>query len=186
MLNLPTITLVIIDNLDRKRAEHAVNKCLACAEFGAVQRIYDVPIRDKSEYSVFVLRRLHEFVATQHCLLIQWDGFIVNPQAWNPEFLSYDYIGAPWWWDHDHNVGNGGFSLRSAKMLKATTDQHLQPAHPEDAAIRENKVYLETVHGIKIAPESLAAQFSWEENPKYPRYAGAFGFHGKTPNQTFL
>ena len=34
-------------------------------------------------------------------------------------FLNYDYIGAPWPHHQDFNVGNGGFSMRSAKLINA-------------------------------------------------------------------
>ena len=29
-------------------------------------------------------------------LIVQDDGFIINKNLWDEEFLSYDYIGAPW------------------------------------------------------------------------------------------
>ena len=53
-------------------------------------------------------------------LIIQHDGFILNHKAWDNEFLNYDYIGAPVYWMGNKliEVGNGGFSLRSKKLLK--------------------------------------------------------------------
>ena len=77
-------------------------------------------LKSASEYSFFVLKALHEYVETQHCLLVQWDGFVTNANAWRPDFLAFDYIGAPWpQFSDGRNVGNGGFSLRSRKLLKA-------------------------------------------------------------------
>ena len=53
-------------------------------------------------------------------LLIQWDGYVVNPEAWDPAFLGCDYLGAKWYWHDDGmRVGNGGFSLRSRRLLDA-------------------------------------------------------------------
>jgi hypothetical protein len=47
----------------------------------------------------------------------------VNPAAWDPEFLDWDYIGAKWFWaEAGKRVGNGGFSLRSYKLLEQPMD----------------------------------------------------------------
>jgi len=60
------------------------------------------------------------------CLLVQPDGFVINPDKWDNQFFEYDYIGAPWEqvphsyldpWGKPHRVGNGGFSFRSKKLL---------------------------------------------------------------------
>ena len=60
-------------------------------------------------------------------MLIHDDGFVVNPDSWQDDFLNYDYIGAPYplpqdnfsYRDIDGNlirVGNS-VSLRSKKLL---------------------------------------------------------------------
>ena len=164
----------------------AVNQCRKYASFGAESLIFDADITTIEQYSQFVLRELTNYVNTQHCLLIQYDGFIVNPAAWDNEFLKYDYIGAPWWYDHPHNVGNGGFSLRSKRFLDATARPEIVPVHPEDVAINRCRTYLEQKFGVIFAPEDVAARFSWEGNGKYPEYNGSFGFHGKSNIQMFL
>ena len=75
------------------------------------------------DYSHFLLEGLVDHVRTPHCLIVQWDGFVLDAGRWNPAFLDYDYIGAPWPQFHDgHDVGNGGFSLRSARLLQACRD----------------------------------------------------------------
>lgn len=68
-----------------------------------------------------------DYVDTDYCLIIHDDGFIVNPHLWTDDFLKYDYIGAPWylginrgltWLQDRHNlVGNGGFCIRSKKLM---------------------------------------------------------------------
>jgi len=76
-------------------------------------------ITTKEGYSRFVIKDLNKHINSDFALLIQWDGYIVNPLVWNPKFQDYDYIGAKWWWYSDgHNVGNGGFSLRSKTPFK--------------------------------------------------------------------
>ena len=39
---------------------------------------------------------LKEYINSEHVLVIQDDGHIVNPDIWDDNFLDYDYIGAPW------------------------------------------------------------------------------------------
>ena len=46
------------------------------------------PIESRDAYSNFVLKRLLPFVDTEHVLLVQWDGYVVNPGAWDPAFLD--------------------------------------------------------------------------------------------------
>jgi hypothetical protein len=68
-------------------------------------------------------------VRTDFNLIVQDHAFAVNPQAWDPLFLDYDYIGAPFcglwgggpYW-RGPIVGNGGFSLRSRKLYDALLD----------------------------------------------------------------
>lgn len=143
-------------------------------------------ISSGKEYSEFILHDLIKYIETEYVLIIQADGYIMNPSAWTNEFLDYDYIGAPWethtGFRHipvEQKVGNGGFSLRSKKYLEYTKyifekNQDLG-IHPEDEfAIRKN--YKELInYGIKLAPLKLARKFSIENQI----YSGQFGFHGK-------
>lgn len=80
-----------------------------------------------------MIKELNKYIETSYVLIIQYDGFILNPDAWTDEFLEYDYIGAPWWYTDDCNVGNGGFSLRSKKLLEIlANDDSILETHPED------------------------------------------------------
>ena len=57
-------------------------------------------------------------ISTPFVLVIQWDGYIVDPSAWANAFRKYDYVGAV---VHDKRgtfVGNGGFSLRSPQAAQ--------------------------------------------------------------------
>jgi hypothetical protein len=128
-------------------------------------------------YSEFLLRGLVDHVRTDHCLVVQWDGFILDAGCWRPEFLDYDYIGAPWPQFHDgHDVGNGGFSLRSRRLLEACRDPAFQLVHPEDLAIcRLNRQLLEQQHGIRFAGRAVADRFAYERSTPPGM---TFGFHG--------
>jgi hypothetical protein len=73
-------------------------------------------------------------------------------------------------------VGNGGFSLRSKRLLRALQDDAFPPLHPEDRAIcRTWRDQLERRYSISFAPEVMADRFAFEGTlPNQP----TFGFHG--------
>jgi hypothetical protein len=197
--SLKNITLLGIDCLDISRLKLAADICQKDFEFGAVKLLSSIPDSDSrvvaidpisstAEYSEFCIKKMNDFVDTEFVLVIQYDGFILNPEAWTDEFLEYDYIGAPWWYDDDCNVGNGGFSLRSKKLLEILqNDSHITEFDPEDHHIcRTYGPYLKE-KGIKFAPESVANNFSIEgaldANAVAVRKYGntwntQFGFHG--------
>ncbi len=134
-------------------------------------------IRSGADYSEFVLRQLPGYIRTSHVLITQWDGFVTHPQAWTDEFLVHDYIGAVWPDEpEDRNVGNGGFSLRSRRFMAAGLDPRITQLHPEDQVMcREQRGFLERVHGVSFAPPQLARRFAYEnESPS----GITFGFHG--------
>jgi hypothetical protein len=138
-----------------------------------------VPINrlDSSEaYSAFLLSKLVEQVETSHCLVVQWDGHVIDASRWRPEFLDYDYIGAIWpQFDDGHDVGNGGFSLRSRRLMELCQEPEFCPSHAEDVAIgRVNRRWLER-KGMRFAPSSLATLFSTE---RAGDLAVSFGYHG--------
>ena len=104
--------------------------------------IYKIPKLTYNEYNIFCLTQLYDYVNTEYVLLIQSDGFVINSNLWSNEFLNYDYIGAAWDTNvlinntlnipilkqkliessYKYNIGNGGFSLRSKNLLKATRE----------------------------------------------------------------
>ena len=137
------------------------------------------PLRSRAAYSAFVLRGLAPHVTTSHVLIVQWDGWVADAAAWDPELLSYDYAGAPWGrYSDGMDVGNGGFSLRSRRLLDALQDERFAPvpAVPEDELIgRVWRPALERDYGIRFAPPDVAARFAYER--VLPQGA-TFGFHG--------
>jgi hypothetical protein len=130
----------------------------------------------RRDYSRFMLRDLADHIATSHALCVQWDGFVVNGAAWQDRFLDYDYIGAVWpHFSDGHRVGNGGFSLRSRRLLKACKNLPFDGAEAEDIAIaRTYRSRLED-QGMRFAPEAVAQQFAYERS--LPS-GSEFGFHG--------
>lgn len=131
------------------------------------------------DYSNFILRELDKYVETDFALVVQWDGYVVHEKAWRDDFFDHDYIGAVWPQFSDAmTVGNGGFSLRSKKLLHATaTDpSFIDVLDVEDIVIcRTNRALLESKYNLRFAPESVARSFSYEQE----KPAGeTFGFHG--------
>jgi tetratricopeptide (TPR) repeat protein len=193
MLDLAGVTLCCIDTANHALALRALERSRASVRFGrtifvttprpdlAIPAGMDVveiaPLASRDDYSRFVLKSLLPYVATAHVLLIQWDGYVVNPEAWDDGFLDCDYIGAKWFWHQDGmRVGNGGFSLRSRRLLEALQDPRVTLVDAEDITIgRAFRPLLEREHGIRFASEELADRFAFEA--AYP-IGRPFGFHG--------
>jgi Flp pilus assembly protein TadD len=190
MLELPAVTLCCVDTANPELALRALQRSAAGIRFARVLFLTDrahrargidvhtiAPIGSRQDYSAFVLKRLVDHIDTPHVLLIQWDGYVANPGAWRDEFLACDYIGAKWFWHNDAmRVGNGGFSLRSRKLLAALQDPRITLDGPEDETICHSfRPLLEREHGIVFATEALADAFAFEA--AYP-IGMPFGFHG--------
>lgn len=191
-LALPEVTLVCVDTRTPALAIAAMQQCQRQIRFGDAvlftdparvpqappgMRLVPLQIDSVAAYSQFMLRGLLPHVATSHLLVVQWDGYVLDAAQWDPAFLQCDYIGAPLRGEPpERAVGNGGFSLRSRRLLQALQDPALVIRHPEDLCIcHDNRARLQQAHGIRIAPPALAARFAYERvAPPGP----TFGFHG--------
>jgi hypothetical protein len=191
LLSLPTVTLCAAASVNVAATIKALKRCLDlidfadCLLFGVPKvsetdpriRCIDIPVLESgADYSNFMLQGLLDYVTSSHALVIQWDGFVLDALRWDERFLSYDYIGAPWPQFRDgFDVGNGGFSIRSRRLMEACKDARFVSQHPEDVAIcRTNRNLLEA-KGIVFAERPLAERFSFErDHPSEP----TFGFHG--------
>lgn len=136
---------------------------------------------DYAGYSQFVVADLADLVATPHALIVQHDGFVLNPQRWDDAFLRYDYVGAPWPdRQHANIVGNGGFSLRSRRLLEWGRGRTCLVA--EDSFICHDSYAELVAAGMAFAPLEIAQRFSLERIvPQWPDINDltTFGFHGK-------
>ena len=191
--SLSNVTICAIDCANTDLASRAIDKSQLECSFGDAMLFSDHPpteilnkkwikinkITEKNGYSKFVLKHLHEYIKTDYALIVQWDGYVLNGNKWNPQFLNYDYIGAPWHWHKDGmNVGNGGFSFRSKRLLNvASKDDYpfLENINEDDQICRIYRSKLTLQSSIQYAPESLAHEFAYERSlPNSP----TFGFHG--------
>jgi Protein of unknown function (DUF5672) len=134
------------------------------------------PIRRIDTYNRLITADLAEHLRADHVLVIQYDGFLLNPSCYDPAFLAHDYIGAPWPEPGPHSVGNGGFSLRSRRLVDAVARlPYPDSKTPEDVFIgRHSRPALEQ-QGLRFAPRELAQRFSLEW-PLVPH--ATWGFHG--------
>jgi hypothetical protein len=141
-----------------------------------VETVRIAPISSIQAYSHFILKELDRYIETAFALVMQYDGYVLNGACWSSDFQDYDYVGAPWKYADGMAVGNGGFSLRSKRLLRALQDPEIASLNPEDLAVcRTYRPLLEKRHGIRFAPPDVAARFSFESLPP----AGpTFGFHG--------
>ena len=187
---LPQVTLCAVTSVNVTATIRALEACLEQVAFAECKllthatlephpEIRVVPISrlgSSAAYSDFVLSQLVDHVKTSHCLIVQWDGHVLNACKWRAEFLDYDYIGASWpQFTDGHDVGNGGFSLRSRRLMEACRHREFCPLHPEDLAIgRANRDWLEA-KGLRFAPRELADIFAAERagDPAF-----SFGYHG--------
>ena len=143
-----------------------------------VEVVRIAPIRSRDAYSQFVLKDLRAHIKTDYALVVQWDGFVIDGNAWADEFWNYDYIGAKWPHESgEFRVGNGGFSLRSKRLLDALADDAVAlNSENEDTAICiRHRALLEQKYGIVFADERVADRFAFDvSRPIGP----TLGFHG--------
>lgn len=190
-LYLPQVNLIAATSINLDATLQAINACwrnvtlAACKLLTHRQPAWTVPgldvtitpkIGSADQYSRFFLTELVNHGETSLCLVIQWDGYILGTDRWNPQFLDYDYIGASWSYFTDgHDVGNGGFALRSHRLPEACQLPKFVLSDPENVAIgRHNKPLLEA-EGLRFAPRELADKFSTERTSSLDT---TFGFYG--------
>lgn len=142
----------------------------------------------RDDFSLFSLKNLWAHIRTEHVLLVHYDAQAVKKEFWTDDFLNYDYIGAPWpeeysWIQPHERVGNGGFSLRSRKLLEALKDPEIKIVPGNDRTENEDAVICQSArqllidkYQINFAPVDVAHQFSQELC--LDRQGQTFGFHG--------
>jgi len=208
-IDLPNITLIAVTSVKIPETVHALLASMEGINFGEVklvshEQIPNLPeniklelapkIVTSNQYSTFIFLELHKYINTDYCLIIQHDGWVSSPEKWEDSWMTYDYIGAPWRVNllpgrdicpvtgEVIRVGNGGFSLRSKKILKIPSDNNLPllsvyNSYNEDLnfCFLHRKKFLDL--GIKYAPIDVAARFSHEADTPEIHGITPFGFH---------
>lgn len=190
-LALPQVTLCAVTSVNVAATVKALEHSMAQIDFAACKLFTDTEIvpapigvtvikipqlSSAAAYSDFILNNLVDHIETSHCLITQWDGYVLDASKWQSSFLDFDYIGARWPQFVDgHDVGNGGFSLRSRRLMETCKSPEFQCSHPEDVAIgRVNRDWMER-RGMRFANGAIADSFSAEREGSLQ---SSFGFHG--------
>jgi len=151
MINLEKITLVALTSVRIPQTIQALEYSCRGIKFGDVKLVSDIkpdnlPSYIKHEYTpkssnidewnYNIIYNLPKHVETDYAILIHDNGFIVNPESWNDDFLNYDYIGAPFplptddisYRDIYGNIIRQGnsVSLRSKKLLDVANNLNLE------------------------------------------------------------
>ena len=152
------------------------------------------------DYSDYIFKHLHTHIETSHALLVQADSGIMHPDVWDNDWLDYDYIGAPWLYSQhsyicketkEHvRVGNGGFSLRSKKLMELPSKIGMplvqeQGFWSEDGNICVYHRVEMLKNGIKYAPIDVASKFSYENLMSANYKVRPFGWHKNHPIKTW-
>jgi len=208
---LPTVSLVAVTGLEPTGAIRALklsmkeilfNECILIAHerpknlpFGITFKACettDLESKDRkntNDYSKFIAYRLHDFIKSDYALIVHNDAYVLRPKKWDNKFLDYDYIGAPWEKNvHFTNekvnvrVGNGGFSLRSKRMLNILNELKLPFTDNGTGFFNEDGIlcvyYRKLLEdaGMRYAPVDVAASFALEKICEESNFL-PFGFH---------
>lgn len=132
MMDLQNVSVIIVDDYRDNPSEDnirnvIVKKALEYSKkyikFGDILEFSPLNGFNRSlktgDFENFFVRELPWLVKTDYYLTFQWDGFIINPLNWNPNWLNYDFIGG------GHRLQNGGFSLRKTEVMKKLSNDSL-------------------------------------------------------------
>jgi len=100
-LQLPDVTLIIIDTQCHELAQLAVEDSMHEIDFGDAIIFSDkeIPVQGTRWVQVpgwpsiqlcceFVWYELYKYVKTSHWMIVQWDGWIIDTGCWRPEFMD--------------------------------------------------------------------------------------------------
>ena len=209
MIELKNVTLCTVSSIYIEQHLRALRYSSQYFKFGQTKFISDKEINEhgiewvkspeiksQQDYSFFMVNNLFQYINTDFVLIVQADGFIINPHKWTDIFLEYDYIGAPWpnepqWgFTGDTRVGNGGFSLRSKKLIELPVQLNFKNRtmdvdtwHEDAFYCIHNRNLLES-YGCKFSPLEIAKHFSHEIHETDLENIEPFGFHGR-PRKEF-
>lgn len=192
-IKLPEVTLCAFGSTNIEGMRKALEYSCDGVEWGDVKLI-EHPCNGIDEWNKNIVFELGSYIDTPYALLIHPDGFVVHPEAWNPKWLEYDYIGSPWplpspsdtvsYRDIEgtlRRVGNS-VSLRSKKLLDLPKKLNMEwkPFHGftnEDGYICVNMRHIFEEHGCKFAPFHEALKFGREVPLPQNRGIEPFIFH---------
>jgi hypothetical protein len=218
-ITIPEVTLVCVAGVQIKKAIYALWRSSRKIHFSEIKLItsqeisykpdwlsiemtINNPLSSLDQYNHYCIYTLHNHINSTHALIIQADGYVIDADKWNTNFLNFDYIGAPWKirsdayvdpYGNHQRVGNGGFSLRSLKLLqipltkkiewnvnKGSFYKHMNAGEQaEDGIICVHNRHIYEEEGCNFAPLEIALNFSREQKIPENSKHKTFGFHKK-------
>lgn len=141
-------------------------------------QIQQIPlIENRTQWQIFIGRMISaSLVEYPYSLCVHADGFPIDVEMWHPQFLDYDYLGAPW--PHDGLVGSGGCSLSSSKFNETVNKLPWYDGtinFDEFVCRVQRQRMLEL--GIRFAPPEVAVCFCTEATDKEQK---SFAYHGRS------
>ena len=224
-LRLSDVTLVSVTGVNFEKTLFALWQSSREIDFAAVKLItpieLDLPYWVSNEESIgsrldsidaynhYIIYELHKNVETKFVLIVQADGFVIKPRIWSSRFLEFDYVGAPWKFSKTayidpfgshQRVGNGGFSLRSRRLLETPQVLNIPfevndsdfyrhanaDLRSEDGNICVHNRHLFESNGCTFADVETASLFSREKWVPERRLRSTFGFHKKMPYRELI
>jgi hypothetical protein len=152
----------------------------------------EIPELTYQEFNKFCLTEINPFITTSHIIMVQTDGFICNGKNWKDSYFEYDYIGQPWLDDgsgkfhwvrsYEESVGEGGFTLRSKKLLETLSKIDKIAIENyfgnEDVFISSYARDFLNSNGCKFATPEIGTEFcAGLNNFNFDNLQTSFGFH---------
>jgi len=143
--------------------------------------VISIPTMNWNSWRVFYIRSLWSLLKMEDgefLMQVHEDGFPINWDRWEANFLNYDFIGAPW---RDGIIGNDGFSIQSSKFMfwrdHIGREGPIEAINPDEFACRgERRKRMESL-GIRFPEKEVAIRFSTELTD---HETVSFGFHGRS------
>lgn len=206
-LQLPNVTLLAMTSVKVMETVKALVYSMQGIDFGEVVLVshrkplylpkgitfkYTSKLTDINCFNYKMVYDLTDYVQTDFCMIVHYDGFIVHPEMWRTEFLEYDYIGSPWpyleissYMDSQGNicrVGNS-VSMRSKRLLDFPRIADFKWEAMEDGTFHED-TFLCCKHknemeaaGLRWAPIDVAKYFAHEHPIPEVQGITPFAFH---------
>lgn len=209
-LSLPNVTLAAMSSVDLYETIRAMEYSMQGIDFGdavlithrkpfglpkTIRYSHTSKLDDIDKFNYKMVYELGRHIRTDFALIVHADGFVVHPESWRPEFLSYDYIGSPWPLpqnDHSYRdaagnvcrVGNS-VSIRSRRLMDFPKKAGLpweknlgDDDYNEDVFLCcKHRLLLEEA-GLCFAPIEVAKHFGHEHMiPEIADVEAPFLFH---------
>lgn len=195
-MKLPEVSLVVVETICHELAQATVDDFLAKVEPKEVLIFTDRPDKlsvngatartipnwdNKNVHGMFCNSGIAEYVNTPAVLFVEWDAGICDAAMWDNSWLQFDYLGSPWWYtDGSPNVGNGGFSLRSKRLIDFLAQNTTKyPVRTDNELCRDFGPKIIADGNFNWAPVPIANDFAFEGFGRLglPDTLLHFGFH---------